>query len=109
MKELDKSAIVDLANESRALMDGTIEPVKRIIEENEVVFGVWQDDDEPDGVGILLIKGQRRLGALAESGKPAPTGAERLTLPAAVMKVSAIPCLCLEQAEAARLTLGEDD
>jgi len=91
----DKQRLTALANDVAPLLDGTTEPIKAIIAENDVVFGVWQDASESDGVGIHVIKGQTRLSAIA-SGHVAKD-----------LKVGAIPCACQEQAIACQETLGE--
>ena len=56
-----KKQLVDMANANDAVMDGTWEPVLDIIASNDVVFGVWQDYAEPNGVGFLAIKGENKL------------------------------------------------
>lgn len=94
---MDRSKIVAMANEFRHRMDGTTEPIKEAMAENDIVFGVWQDATEPDGVGIHVIKGHRRVVEIA-SGTAA-----------AEVKVTAIPCECAEQAVAAQRILGEPD
>jgi hypothetical protein len=44
---------VEMANDNEALMDGTAAPVKRIIDDAaDVVWGVYQDANEPYGVGL---------------------------------------------------------
>jgi hypothetical protein len=56
-----KKRIVNLANDNEAVMDGTMKPVLNILADNEIVFAVWQDMAAPDGVGILIVKGQKLL------------------------------------------------
>jgi hypothetical protein len=53
--------LVDIANKNNDLMDGTTEPVKRIISQYEFVVAVWQDRSEPHGVGLHLVKGHQML------------------------------------------------
>jgi hypothetical protein len=53
---------VGMANASDARMDGTMEPMLRVVAEHEVVFAVWQEAGAPHGVGVLLVKGAHRLG-----------------------------------------------
>jgi hypothetical protein len=84
-------------------------PVKRIIAENDLVFGVWPDLAEPDGIGVHIIKGKRRLRSIASGADPTPGGTVRLKRAAEKMRVSAVPCDCAEQAIAAQQTLGEPD
>ena len=87
-------------------LDGTTAPVKRIIAENELVFGIWTDPKEPLGVDTLIIKGERRLAAIAESGKPAPPGAAKFAPPTG-MKMSAVPCSSYEEAVVLRRQFGD--
>ena len=68
--------------------------VTRIVNENDMVFGVWSDPDEPEGLGIQVIKG--------ESLMPPLDGFEL----AEELSVAAIPCVGLEQAIAARDAWG---
>jgi hypothetical protein len=58
-----KQRAVEMANRHHAAMQGmtkkqAMQFVKEILAENELVVAVWQDPDEPDGVGMLLIKGK---------------------------------------------------
>jgi len=45
MTELEEflADIVELANNNESRIDGTTKPVRRILAENDIVFGVWQD------------------------------------------------------------------
>ena len=52
-----KQQLVELADANEERMDGTTEPVLEIIADSDVVYGVWPDSSEPDGVGTLIIKG----------------------------------------------------
>jgi hypothetical protein len=56
-----KQWAVAKANENNSIMDGTIEPVKEIKSASDLVLAVWQDLSEPDGVGMLVVKGQALL------------------------------------------------
>jgi hypothetical protein len=88
--------LVEMANASEALMDGTMGPVLRIVADNEVVFGVWQDSAQPHGVGTLVVKGENHLREITATG----------TL--AKCRVAAIKCVALEQAEALRQHVATD-
>jgi hypothetical protein len=101
--------LVARANENRSLMDGTTGPVQKIIDSHDLVWGIWQDPSEPAGVGYMIIKGRRRLKAIAASGETAPEGAIGIGPRAARMKTSAISCECAEQADAARLVFGDGE
>ena len=103
-----KSRLVDYANANKELMDGTTEPLKRILNENDLVFGVWMNVREPDGVGTTIIKGLNRLEAIAASGKPAPAGTVAFQ-PPPDLRISAISCPSADHAEACRITLGDGE
>ena len=92
-----KMLMVDLANANDAKMDGTMEPVERIIADNDVVFALWQDETEPHCAGMLLVKGQKLL--LQAVAKDKPVEAE----------ISAIKCIDADQAEALLQLYGERD
>jgi hypothetical protein len=52
---MDKAQIVAKANEvSELLVDGRFEPVRALVDANELVYAVWQDEEEPDGVGTMI-------------------------------------------------------
>jgi hypothetical protein len=87
--------VVDMANANLGKLDGTTAPIREIIEGHDVVFGVWQDLTQPDGVDMLLIKGSRACREVIASGS------------AARVKISAIPCECYEQAIAAQRAVGD--
>ena len=73
-------------------MDGTMKPVMKIVTENDVVFCVWQDTDEPYGVGILTVKGANRMREIVATGE------------GQTVRLAAITCNEFEQAEALRMT-----
>ncbi len=91
-----KQIIVASANANRAKLTTSIEPVRQILDASDVVFGVWNDAVEPDGVGMLLIKGHQKLREIMASGTQG-------------CAISGIPCINIEQAEALRQVLGEQD
>jgi hypothetical protein len=91
-----KRRAVEMANANNDEMDGTMERVKRIIADNDVVFAVWQDQTEGDGVGMLIVKGQALLRRCIAEG-------------AIQARMSAIKCVCGEQAEALQRVCGERD
>jgi hypothetical protein len=64
------------------------------VDDAKVVVGVWQDADEPDGVG-MYVKGDRKLRTVITEQK---TG---------TFRVAAIPCECYEQAVALKEVAGE--
>ena len=99
--------IVATANANEKLMDGTTGPVIRILAENDLVFAVSLDPSERDGIGTLVLKGQRRLSSIAAEGDPAPGGTQPLVRGGQAMKWSAVKVLSLEMAVATRQTLGE--
>lgn len=97
MDEQLKSRFVTIANANRRAMDGTIEPIKRLFDENQIVIGIWQDPNEASGLGFLVLKGGKLLHDARISGKSRPA------------RASAIPCTCYEQAVAAKQMFGEPD
>jgi hypothetical protein len=91
--------LVDMANAVGAGLDETdprasVEVVAKIVGAADVVFGVWQDDDEPNGVGLHCIKGIERIAEIAHSGH------------AGELKLAAVPCTSVEQAIAAERRFG---
>jgi len=89
--------LVDLANRNEETMDGTTEPVRRIVAEGDVVFAVWQDRAQEYGVGYLIVKGAKRLKKIVAS----QTGQ--------AMRIDAVKCICKEQAVALKQVLGDRD
>ena len=93
-----KAQIVETANAVGAEMAGCgIEAFRLLLAANDVAFGIWQDRAEPDGVGMLVLKGQQTLREVIVAGK------------SRAVALTAIPCRCLEEAEALRRTIGEAD
>jgi hypothetical protein len=97
MDERLKSKLFTIADANRKAMDGTTGAIKRIFEENHIVIGVWQDPNDANGVGFLVLKGDKLLHDVRTSGKSRPA------------RTSAIPCTCYEQAVAAKQVFGEPD
>ena len=97
MDERLKSKLIAIADANREAMDGTTGPIKRIFADNHIVIGIWQDPNEPNGVGFLVLKGGNLLREVRKSGKGWPA------------RTSAIPCTCYEQAVAAGQVFGESD
>ena len=104
---MDKHSIVEAANSNERLMDGTTAPVERLLAQNDVVFAVWQDGGAADGVSTLLLKGQKRLSAIASEVDAAPAGTTRLERGTQHLRWTAVKVLGPEMAIAARQTLGE--
>jgi hypothetical protein len=104
---MDLESIIEAANANEKLMDGTTEPVTRILEENDVVFAVWQDPAAENGVSTLLLKGVHRLSAIASEASSAPVGTHQLKRGSQVLRWSAVKVLDREMAMAAKQTLGE--
>ena len=42
---------------ARQLMDGTAGPIERLIEQGDVVYGVWLDKTKPAGIDFEVLKG----------------------------------------------------
>jgi hypothetical protein len=84
--------LVAMAEANEARMDGTTDPVKRIIAEHDVVFGIWPEES---GYGTHIIKGCQLLEEIHVSGISRGS------------KVTAVFVACEEMAIAAEQTLGE--
>ena len=52
--------IVHKANQVGPILDGTMAPVRRLVNDNDLVVPVWQDLSEPEGVGTFIIRESRR-------------------------------------------------
>lgn len=89
--------VVALANKTAKNLTGQFSEVQAIVDAGEVVMAVWQDANEPTGVGMLLIKGHQSLREMLADGMDA----ERT--------IAAIPCVSFEQAQALRQVVGEQD
>ena len=89
--------LVDLANRNEEKMDGTVDPVRRIVAEGDIVFAVWQEPEEQYGVGYLIVKGAKPLKEIVASQTPQ------------VMRINAVKCTCEEQAVALKQVLGHRD
>ena len=60
MAEEDDRCAVELASLFRAtreLMDGTAGPIERLIEQGDVVYGVWLYQTKPAGIDFEVLKG----------------------------------------------------
>jgi hypothetical protein len=53
--------VVQRADENQAVMDGTIEPVLSIMDNADIVLAIWQDKDQPNGIGQRVVKGHLLL------------------------------------------------
>ena len=85
-----------LYNESIELLDGTPEPIIRLIEYGDVVEAVWADPDEPGGIDFLCLKGIRLLREMA-TGKRLGRG----------LRITVLPCLSYELATEVKEVFGE--
>ena len=64
-----------LSAATRELMDGTAGPIERLIEEGDVVYGVWLDKTKPRGIDFEVLKGievleKRRTGFVRKTVVP---------------------------------------
>jgi hypothetical protein len=64
--------------------------VEKIIGDADVVFGVWADPEHPDGFDSIVIKGMHHIAECAVSSV------------GTAYRIDGVPCVCLEQAIAAR-------
>jgi hypothetical protein len=53
--------LVRLYIAARDLMDGTAGPIRRLIDEGDVVYGVWPDAIKPHGIDYGVLKGGELL------------------------------------------------
>jgi hypothetical protein len=95
-----KRAMIDEANERTAEMRGMTSKqkgayVRGVIENANLVYGVYQDAAAPDGVGMYIIKGRRELEASVASRKTVQ------------LLTTAVACDCLERAVAAARVFGD--
>jgi hypothetical protein len=96
-----KARMVECANAHTEAMQGmntteALDYVRAVIDSNEVVFGVYPNASEPDGVGMRPIKGIADIWDVADSHSP-----ERFLM-------NAVPCIEEAQAIAAARVLGDD-
>ena len=103
MQQLDrewdayKATIVDAANRTGAEMTGCgIESLRLLVAAHDVAFGVWQDRHEPDGVGMMLLKGHQQMREVVAEGKDR------------AVSLTAIPCRSAEEAAALRRAIEEN-
>ena len=71
MAEEDDRCAAELASLFRAareLMDGTAGPIERLIEQGDVVYGVWLDKTKPAGIDFEVLKGIEVLEKRRASG-----------------------------------------
>ncbi|RWQ83463.1 MAG: hypothetical protein EOS85_11595 [Mesorhizobium sp.] len=94
----------DMVREFTAMANARIESgypsdadeARQVIEDHDLVAGVWQDANERHGVGIRIIKGYPLLRMIVNS---------RATRP--VVKTTALPCREEDEAAAMRLVFGD--
>ena len=77
--------LVRLYIASRHLMDGTAGPIRRLIDEGDVVYGVWPDAIKPHGIDYGVLKG----GELLENGS------SRVVV---LLRETVVPCKSRDQA-----------
>jgi hypothetical protein len=94
---VDAVAVANVLQKKLAGLDGkeTFKAIKSVVDNNDLVFGIFQDSSEPNGVGFEVIKGLNLLREISASRK--------------TKKVStgSIPCISREQAIAAQNLWGD--
>lgn len=70
---------------ARDLMDGTASPIRRLIDEGDVVYGVWPDVIKPHGIDYGVLKGGELLEK--DSGRAV-----------VLLRESVVPCQSRDQA-----------
>jgi hypothetical protein len=92
--EPKRRSLVELANANNERMTGSAREVDAILQSADIVYAVWHDPSEPNGVGTLLIKGVNVLRDIIASGE------ERQ------VEVNAIKCMDINQALALKEVRG---
>jgi hypothetical protein len=90
-----KTKLVDIAKSNMRLLDGTAGPLRRIFEESELLIGLWNEPQEKDGVGILVLKGDKVLREIITNRKNL------------LLRTSAVRCDSYAEAVAIKELLGE--
>ena len=50
-----KRVVVQSANENRTILTGEFRQVREMVDAGDVIYAVWPDAAEPDGIGMLLM------------------------------------------------------
>jgi hypothetical protein len=50
-------------------MDGTDGPIRDMLNSFDLMFAIWRDASEADGIGVLLLEGRRRVAAIVAGGQ----------------------------------------
>lgn len=67
----NKIDLIDLANRTHPLLDGTLARVVEIMSGSDLFFCVWLTADESDGVGIKMVKGADLLERISRDDEKA--------------------------------------
>jgi hypothetical protein len=97
----EKMGLAEMANAHRARMRGmspkeAMRYVREVVAGSDLVYGVWSDPDEDDGVGTWLVKGRALLQRSVDHD-----------VTTIGVKTTAVPCDCPEQAVALQQVLGD--
>jgi hypothetical protein len=107
MAILSRKDLLVAAEANRIRSDSYAETVKSIIDSHDLVFGIWRDPSETDGVGMIMLKGRRRSRAVSAGVEAAPAGTVRFRDPEVSLRWSAILFDTRDDALAAHRTFGE--
>jgi hypothetical protein len=66
-----KRDMVEFVNSHFPEYDDPAVSIREILDSSDVVFGLWQDPEEPDGVGMYVIKGKNLMREIVASDQPA--------------------------------------
>ena len=91
---LSDETIVAVANEVASVRPRGA-ALRQLVEGADLVFAVWPDPAEDDGVGIMIVKGRNRLGVSIATDQ------------AEVLRWTAVPCRDVEQAAALRFVADD--
>ena len=92
---MDDDFVEKLAEMANAAPVSDAESLKEHLAKHDIVFGVWQDLKQPNGVDYLVVKGENWFREISASGEAANT------------KISAVSCREFAEAEAMRRTFGD--
>jgi hypothetical protein len=90
-----KRDMVDFVNSHFPEFDEPAVSVREILDNYDIVFGLWQHPSEPDGVGMCVIKGKNLLREIVASKEGVK------------VQIAAVPCESGAHARAAEQVFGD--
>jgi len=89
-----RADMLRLAVETRKILTGSVDQIFEIAKKAEVVFCVWPDRTKPDGVDMMVVKGDDLLDRAARGDAVEP------------VRVASIPCSEADQAMMLKECIG---